>query len=158
MVQSLDSLYPLDRAFGQFLRAAARLPSFAGGSRQRLHLTRAREARKPSSTASAHRQKCGQEQGFDRESKISDGVAIESIVFSEESSPPHGFGKGAMPDKVSTGRRSGARRAGLARVPRTPKALIPRQRLYASLDSGIRSSLTMVVAPAGTGKTVLLSS
>ncbi|GAA1552688.1 LuxR family transcriptional regulator [Kribbella sancticallisti] len=35
--------------------------------------------------------------------------------------------------------------------------LVRRERLYSALDRGSRSALTMLVAPAGTGKTVLLS-
>jgi ATP/maltotriose-dependent transcriptional regulator MalT len=35
--------------------------------------------------------------------------------------------------------------------------LVTRERLHAALDLGVRSALTLLVAPAGTGKTVLLS-
>ena len=47
---------------------------------------------------------------------------------------------------------------GRSRVPRTPKPLVPRQRLYKQLDKAVASPLTLIVGPAGTGKTVLLSS
>ncbi|HWD80864.1 MAG TPA: LuxR C-terminal-related transcriptional regulator [Kribbella sp.] len=42
-------------------------------------------------------------------------------------------------------------------IPRPPLTLVIRERLHAALDLGVRSTLTMLVAPAGTGKTVLLS-
>ncbi|TDU83331.1 ATP/maltotriose-dependent transcriptional regulator MalT [Kribbella voronezhensis] len=42
-------------------------------------------------------------------------------------------------------------------IPRPPLTLVTRERLHAALDLGVRSSLTVLVAPAGTGKTVLLS-
>lgn len=42
-------------------------------------------------------------------------------------------------------------------IPRPPLTLVTRERLHSALDLGIRSPLTMLVAPAGTGKTVLLS-
>ncbi|HZX04436.1 helix-turn-helix transcriptional regulator [Kribbella sp.] len=42
-------------------------------------------------------------------------------------------------------------------IPRPPSTLVVRERLHAALDLGARSSLTLLVAPAGTGKTVLLS-
>jgi LuxR family maltose regulon positive regulatory protein len=43
------------------------------------------------------------------------------------------------------------------RVPRPPLTLVTRERLHSALDLGARAPLTMVIAPAGTGKTVLLS-
>jgi ATP/maltotriose-dependent transcriptional regulator MalT len=43
------------------------------------------------------------------------------------------------------------------RVPRPPLTLVTRERLHSAIDLGVRSPLTMLVAPAGTGKTVLLS-
>ncbi|GAB2604046.1 LuxR C-terminal-related transcriptional regulator [Kribbella endophytica] len=43
------------------------------------------------------------------------------------------------------------------RVPRPPLTLVTRERLHSALDLGVRAPLTMVIAPAGTGKTVLLS-
>ena len=43
------------------------------------------------------------------------------------------------------------------RVPRPPLTLVTRERLHSALDLGARAPLTMLVAPAGTGKTVLLS-
>jgi ATP/maltotriose-dependent transcriptional regulator MalT len=43
------------------------------------------------------------------------------------------------------------------RAPQPPQMLVPRERLRAALDRGSRSPLTMLIAPAGTGKTVLLS-
>ncbi|TCO50263.1 ATP/maltotriose-dependent transcriptional regulator MalT [Kribbella antiqua] len=49
------------------------------------------------------------------------------------------------------------RRPASGRIPRPPLTLVTRERLHSALDLGVRSSLTMVVAPAGTGKTVLLS-
>jgi LuxR family transcriptional regulator, maltose regulon positive regulatory protein len=42
-------------------------------------------------------------------------------------------------------------------IPRPPHTLVSRERLHSALDLGVRSSLTILVAPAGTGKTVLLS-
>ncbi|MEV6284017.1 LuxR C-terminal-related transcriptional regulator [Kribbella sp. NPDC051770] len=42
-------------------------------------------------------------------------------------------------------------------LPRPPLTLVSRERLHAALDLGVRSALTVLVAPAGTGKTVLLS-
>jgi LuxR family maltose regulon positive regulatory protein len=49
------------------------------------------------------------------------------------------------------------RRSSAGRVPRPPLTLVTRQRLHSALDLGARAPLTMLVAPAGTGKTVLLS-
>jgi LuxR family maltose regulon positive regulatory protein len=46
---------------------------------------------------------------------------------------------------------------GAGGTPRPPSTLVVRERLHAALDLGVRSPLTMLVAPAGTGKTVLLS-
>ncbi|WP_327640405.1 LuxR C-terminal-related transcriptional regulator [Kribbella sp. NBC_00482] len=43
------------------------------------------------------------------------------------------------------------------KIARPPLTLVTRERLHSALDLGVRSPLTMVVAPAGTGKTVLLS-
>lgn len=43
------------------------------------------------------------------------------------------------------------------RIPRPPLTLVARERLHSALDLGVRSPLTMLIAPAGTGKTVLLS-
>ncbi len=43
------------------------------------------------------------------------------------------------------------------RVPRPPQTLVTRERLHAALDLGVRAPLTMLIAPAGTGKTVLLA-
>lgn len=42
-------------------------------------------------------------------------------------------------------------------IPRPPSTLVVRDRLHAALDFGVRSPLTLLIAPAGTGKTVLLS-
>jgi ATP/maltotriose-dependent transcriptional regulator MalT len=42
-------------------------------------------------------------------------------------------------------------------IPRPPLTLVTRERLHSALDLGVQSSLTILVAPAGTGKTVLLS-
>ena len=42
--------------------------------------------------------------------------------------------------------------------PRTPRWLVARARLLASLDAGVQGSLTLLTGPAGAGKTVLLSS
>ncbi len=42
-------------------------------------------------------------------------------------------------------------------VPRPPLTLVTRERLHSALDLGARAPLTMLIAPAGTGKTVLLS-
>jgi LuxR family maltose regulon positive regulatory protein len=52
-------------------------------------------------------------------------------------------------------RPSGHERA--LNIPRPPHTLVTRERLHSALDLGVRSSLTVLVAPAGTGKTVLLS-
>ena len=49
------------------------------------------------------------------------------------------------------------RRSSGGRVPRPPLTLVTRERLHSALDLGVRAPLTMLVAPAGTGKTVLLS-
>src|SRR4051812_6519966 len=73
----------------------------------------------------------------------------------------HGLWEGAMPDKGA--RRPGSpprsrAAVGGARAPRSPKVLVPRQRLYSNLDAGTAGPLTLIVGPAGTGKTVLLSS
>jgi LuxR family maltose regulon positive regulatory protein len=43
-------------------------------------------------------------------------------------------------------------------VPRGPKAAVLRQRLLDRLDSGMQGSVTLVAAPAGAGKSALLSS
>jgi len=53
--------------------------------------------------------------------------------------------------------RDDFRHPAAGRVPRPPLTLVPRERLYSALDLGVRGPLTMLVAPAGTGKTVLLS-
>lgn len=45
----------------------------------------------------------------------------------------------------------------VARPPRPPETLVARERLYVSLDRAAGLTLTQLVAPAGTGKTVLLS-
>jgi LuxR family maltose regulon positive regulatory protein len=42
-------------------------------------------------------------------------------------------------------------------VPRPPAGLVPRPRLSVRLDDGLRRGLTLVTAPAGFGKTVLLA-
>ncbi len=42
-------------------------------------------------------------------------------------------------------------------VPRPPLTLVTRERLHSALDLGARAPLTLVIAPAGTGKTVLLA-
>jgi LuxR family transcriptional regulator, maltose regulon positive regulatory protein len=43
-------------------------------------------------------------------------------------------------------------------VPPTPRHLIRRERLFDTLDEGVREGLVLLSAPAGAGKTVLLSS
>src|SRR3954451_21195987 len=48
--------------------------------------------------------------------------------------------------------------AALLVVPPVPKGAIRRPRLEERLDEGMRGPLTLVAAPAGTGKTVLVSS
>jgi LuxR family maltose regulon positive regulatory protein len=48
--------------------------------------------------------------------------------------------------------------AGVFMVPRCPKGVVPRARLEERLNEGVRGPLTLVTAPAGTGKTVLVSS
>ena len=42
-------------------------------------------------------------------------------------------------------------------VPRSPPGMVPRERLLDCLDHGTRGSLTLVSAPAGSGKTALLA-
>ncbi|MFD7160049.1 LuxR C-terminal-related transcriptional regulator [Kribbella sp. NPDC059898] len=42
-------------------------------------------------------------------------------------------------------------------IPRPPATLVVRERLHAALDVGVRAPLTLLIAPPGTGKTVLLS-
>ncbi|TCM44997.1 LuxR C-terminal-related transcriptional regulator [Kribbella sp. VKM Ac-2568] len=51
----------------------------------------------------------------------------------------------------------GTRRPAMGGAPRPPLTLVSRERLRAALDRGSAAPLTMLVAPAGTGKTVLLS-
>ncbi len=46
----------------------------------------------------------------------------------------------------------------LAAVPRMPAATVSRQRLFDAVDVGVQDSLTLVAAPAGSGKSALLSS
>src|ERR1700757_135833 len=43
-------------------------------------------------------------------------------------------------------------------TPPTPRSLIQRERLFDTLDEGVREGLVLLSAPAGAGKTVLLSS
>jgi LuxR family maltose regulon positive regulatory protein len=43
-------------------------------------------------------------------------------------------------------------------VPRGPLTMVPRERLLAALDTGVRGPLTLLAAPAGAGKSALLSS
>ena len=43
-------------------------------------------------------------------------------------------------------------------VPLPPKGIVRRPRLLERLDAGARGPLTLVTAPAGTGKTVLAAS
>ncbi|MGZ0145992.1 LuxR C-terminal-related transcriptional regulator [Kribbella sp. WER1] len=42
-------------------------------------------------------------------------------------------------------------------IPRPPATLVVRERLHEALDVGVRAPLTVLIAPPGTGKTVLLS-
>ena len=42
-------------------------------------------------------------------------------------------------------------------VPRPPLTLVTRERLHSALDLGAQAPLTLLIAPAGTGKTVLLA-
>jgi LuxR family maltose regulon positive regulatory protein len=53
--------------------------------------------------------------------------------------------------------REAFRQSADGKTPRPPLTLVTRERLHSALDLGVRSPLTLVVAPAGTGKTVLLS-
>jgi LuxR family transcriptional regulator, maltose regulon positive regulatory protein len=46
----------------------------------------------------------------------------------------------------------------LAAVPRMPAATVSRRRLFDAVDAGVQDSLTLVAAPAGSGKSALLSS
>jgi LuxR family transcriptional regulator, maltose regulon positive regulatory protein len=43
-------------------------------------------------------------------------------------------------------------------MPRLPARVVPRPRLFAMLDTGVRGPVTLVAAPAGAGKTMLLGS
>ena len=43
-------------------------------------------------------------------------------------------------------------------VPREPRAAVARPRLLDRLDSGVQGPLTLVAAPAGAGKSALVSS
>jgi LuxR family transcriptional regulator, maltose regulon positive regulatory protein len=45
-----------------------------------------------------------------------------------------------------------------AAVPRMPAATVSRERLFGVVDAGVRDSLTLLAAPAGSGKSALLSS
>ncbi|MET9272010.1 LuxR C-terminal-related transcriptional regulator [Kribbella sp. NPDC003557] len=60
---------------------------------------------------------------------------------------------------VPTPQHDGVRRQDRTsgRIPQPPLTLVSRERLHSALDLGVRTPLTMLVAPAGTGKTVLLS-
>jgi ATP/maltotriose-dependent transcriptional regulator MalT len=51
----------------------------------------------------------------------------------------------------------GVRRLTAGHSPRPPRTLVTRERLHSALDRGTLAPLTMLIAPAGTGKTVLLS-
>ncbi|WUJ70407.1 LuxR C-terminal-related transcriptional regulator [Kribbella soli] len=53
--------------------------------------------------------------------------------------------------------RDAFRQSADGKTPRPPLTLVTRERLHSALDLGVGSPLTMVIAPAGTGKTVLLS-
>jgi ATP/maltotriose-dependent transcriptional regulator MalT len=53
--------------------------------------------------------------------------------------------------------REAFRQSADGKTPRPPHTLVTRERLHSALDLGVGSPLTMVIAPAGTGKTVLLS-
>ncbi|TDW21885.1 ATP/maltotriose-dependent transcriptional regulator MalT [Kribbella kalugense] len=53
--------------------------------------------------------------------------------------------------------REAFRQSAESKTPRPPLTLVTRERLHSALDLGVRAPLTLVVAPAGTGKTVLLS-
>jgi LuxR family maltose regulon positive regulatory protein len=59
---------------------------------------------------------------------------------------------------ASRGRRSDRVESAAFVVPRPPAAVVRRARLEALLDAGTQDPLTLVSAPAGTGKTVLVSS
>ena len=48
--------------------------------------------------------------------------------------------------------------AGKLHAPSMPGRLVARQRLFALLDNGVRGPVTLVAAPAGAGKTLLLAS
>src|SRR3954462_10000521 len=50
-----------------------------------------------------------------------------------------------------------ARTARSGNAPRTPATLVDRPRLYHALDQAVGLPLTMLVSPAGTGKTTLLA-
>lgn len=59
-----------------------------------------------------------------------------------------------------SGRRSGttSARPTSGRMPLPPETLVARERLYTCLDAATRFPLTQIIAPAGTGKTVLAAS
>src|SRR5262249_24069392 len=59
-----------------------------------------------------------------------------------------------------TTRRQGSRSVAAADlvIPRPPKPLVKRPRLFELLDEGVEGQLTLLSAPAGAGKTSLLAS
>src|SRR5204862_7203116 len=59
-----------------------------------------------------------------------------------------------------TARRQGSRSIAAADllIPRPPKPLVDRPRLFERLDDGVAGPLTLISAPAGAGKTSLLAS
>jgi ATP/maltotriose-dependent transcriptional regulator MalT len=61
--------------------------------------------------------------------------------------------------KAKAGAVHGVAKAGAVhgRPPRLPETLVPRERLYAAIDTATDAPLTQLIAPAGTGKTILLS-
>src|SRR5262245_34652821 len=79
-----------------------------------------------------------------------------ALVLAARTLATAGEGRG-----VTDGSRERAREAlealAAGRAPRLPSTLVSRERLHVALDRGVRSPLMMLVAPVGTGKTVLLS-
>jgi len=67
-------------------------------------------------------------------------------------------GRAAPTTAAAPGRATDPVEAAAFRVPPQPAGVVRRARLETLLDAGARSLLTLVSAPAGTGKTVLVSS
>src|SRR5215217_4782616 len=72
--------------------------------------------------------------------------------------------KAAPPDPSSRARRRRPAESGVPllagklAVPRRPGRVVARPRLFALLDTGVERPVTLLAAPAGSGKTMLLTS